>query len=147
MKKVFVLLLFLLPGFIYGQETRRMHFDGISFSIPKDQFENNLEIRGWTRTEDDDCYQGSYLGHPRELTLDWYGSNLVSLSLVYISGCEFSISSDFFMILDYFRDYPMWRVTPNLWIIYDGPNEITVERTINETKVRFIDKINENRKL
>lgn len=146
MKKVFVLLLFLLPGFIYGQ-TRRMYFDGISFSVPKDQFENILEMKGWTRTEDEGCYQGSYLGNPRDLTLDWYGSNLVSLSIVYTSDREFSILSDFYMILDYFRDYPMWEVTPNMWIIYSGPNEIIVGKTTNETTVKFIDKTNEDKKL
>lgn len=140
MKKLCVLLFLVLSGFLYGQE--RMKFEDISFSLEQYEFENQLSEKGWAWTEDY-CYKGVWLDKERELRLEWNMSDLISLTLLYKNESEFAILSDFYNILDHYKKLPMWKITDYYWIIYDGQNEIVIQKTTRETTVRFIDTKNE----
>ncbi len=142
MKKLLLGFLLFCSTFVFGQSD--MDFLGISFSNPN--FTNLIKQKGWTEVKTN-CYKGLYLDTERNLYLNYYEENIVNVRLVFESDCEFSILSDFYKILDYYKDYPMWKVGEDYWIIYKGQNEISVRRTLTETEIIMIDIRNENLKI
>ena len=117
MKKLFVFLFLLLSGFIYGQE--RMRFEGLEFTLQEPLFEEGLLFKGWEWTEDY-CYKGIWLERERELKIEWSGNNIENITLLYYAPSEYAAISDFYNILDHYKELPAWRISEYCWILYQG---------------------------
>lgn len=141
MKKLLVLLFLLLSEFIFGQD--RMSFEGLEFTLPQSIFEDGLVDNGWRWTEDY-CYRGTWLENERDLKLEWNGDNLEKLTLIYVAKSKHEATSDFYNILDYYKNLPSWKISKHYRILYQGKNEIVLKVIYNKTIVEFIDIENEN---
>ena len=144
MKKLFVFLFLLLSGFTYGQE--RMSFDGLEFTLPQSLFEEKLISKGWEWTEDY-CYKGTWLGRERELRIKWNGDSVENITLLYYASSEYAAISDFYNILDYYKELPAWRISDFYWILYLGQNEIILTLEQDKTTIKLIDFEVENMRL
>ena len=136
MKKLFVFLFLLLSGIIYGQE--RMSFEGLEFTLPQSVFEEGLLSKGWEWTEDY-CYKGMWLGRERELRIEWNGDNIENVTLLYYAPSEYAAISDFYNILDHYKELPAWRISEYCWILYQGQNEIILTLEQDKTTIKLID--------
>lgn len=141
MKKLFVFLFLLLSGIIYGQE--RMSFEGLEFTLPQSVFEEGLLSKGWEWTEDY-CYKGTWLGRERELRMEWNGDNIENVTLLYYAPSEYAAISDFYNILDHYKELPAWRISEYYWILYQGQNEIILTLEQDKTTIKLIDSEVEN---
>jgi hypothetical protein len=144
MKKLFVFLFLLLSGIIYGQE--RMSFEGLEFTLPQSVFEEGLLSKGWEWTENY-CYKGTWLGREGELRLEWNGDNIENVTLLYYAPSEYAAISDFYNILDHYKELPAWRISEYCWILYQGQNEIILTLEQDKTTVKLIDSEVENMRL
>lgn len=129
-------LFLLLSGIIYGQE--RMSFEGLEFTLPQSVFEEGLLSKGWEWTEDY-CYKGMWLGRERELRIEWNGDNIENVTLLYYAPSEYAAISDFYNILDHYKELPAWRISEYCWILYQGQNEIILTLEQDKTTIKLID--------
>lgn len=122
MKKLFVLLFLLISWKIgFSQENRMVRFEDLKLHEGREN-----------------CYTSEWLGKERKVVLVKEETELYKLIITYTGESEFEALSDFYGILNHFKDNPMWRVSEYLWIVYKEDMEIVVRLDILETKTEII---------
>ena len=94
----------------------------------------------------EDCFKIDWLGKEREKTIEYYGSDIWKITITREEESEFLALSDFYGILDHFKDGLMWKVSEYVWIVYKDEYEITVQILDNcMTKVEIINTVVEEK--
>ena len=94
----------------------------------------------------ENCFRIDWLGKEREKTIEYSEGDIWKITITREEESEFLALSDFYEILDHFKEGLMWKISDYMWIVYKDKYEITVQILDNcMTKVEIINTVVEER--